>query len=560
MSYLQRRVLFLFEQIESGNFRILREFAESDNGRQLMKDLSKVKRLENGEIDLASCSPLVRLTAKTAFFVKQNQEESHNRFKKSPSNNSIHAIKKITKSYFELLDNFFIEATGKSADSFDFDNYRQKVISGLNYEFIEKARKAYETYLPKILKFHQENSSLLLNSSNEIGGLKCVVGGTSRFTNSSLLGVRKFALYADTIFIPDPILPFIEVERPEERFAIIELMLACRTLLLLKPLAEADLSYPAIVIFPSWEKRLEAIDDDTQDGISQLILDFFSYYLNAKFEDESELVKHITGNEKNVFIEAVNSHHLFWPPEEDAPLSFHSGFEVYKKWLEKWRTQQWTEGVSNLPPELLILNGIFERLVPQYHVRENAQNFSAQPLFSLPPNFHYFRLTSNAANNQLSNKGFLNQTDHSILQSLLSPKIAWLGNVPIKDLAKLREDGCNEEFRRQLFIYTTELHNSTYKDLDKVANDVIRGIQSLLDRHDREARRIDDEYFEKHLTTLGTSVLTLASSFLPSLDPLFGLTALAPIGKLAGDLWNQLKDETKLSKSLIGVLSQAKEQ
>ncbi|MBN8656427.1 MAG: hypothetical protein J0M11_11865 [Anaerolineae bacterium] len=559
MNYLQKRVLFLFEQIESGNFRILKEFAKSDNGKQLMNDLSKVKRLENGEIDLETCSPLVRLTAKTAFFVKQNQEEVSNGFQKLSSNNSIHTIKQITKAYFALLDNFFIEATGKSADRFDFEEYRQKVISGPNYKLSEKARKAFETYIPKILEFHQDNSSLLLNSSNEIGGLKCVLGGTSRFTNSSLLGVRKFALYADTIFIPDPILPFIEVERPEEKFPIIELMLACRTLLLLKPLVDADLSYPAIVVFPSWEKRLEAIDNDTQDGISQLTLDFFSYYLKARFEDESELVKYITGSGKDVFVEAVNNQHLFWPPEEDTPLSFHSGFEVYKKWLKIWRTKQWTEDALNLSPELLILNGIFERLVPQYHIRENAQNFSAQPLFSLSPNFHYFLLTSNATNSQLSNKGFLNQTDQSVLQSLLSPKIAWLGNVPMKDLAKLREDGCNEEFRKQLFIYTNELHNSTYRDLDKVANDVIRGVQSLLDKHDREARQIESDYFEKHLTTLGTSVLTLASSFIPSLDPLFGLAALAPAGKLASDLWSQIKDETKLSKSLIGVLSQAKE-
>ena len=227
--------------------------------------------------------------------------------------------------------------------------------------------------------------------------------------------------------------------------------------------------------------------------------------------------------------------------------------------MKTWRAAQWTKDAFSLPPELLVLNGIFERLVPQFHVRDNAQAFVAQPLFTLSPNFHYFCLTSNASNNQLGKIGVLNQPSQAVLQSLLSPKIAWLGNIPTKDLAKLREEACNEVFRQQLSLYTTELHNASYKDLDKVSSNVMRGLQSLLDKHDREAHRIEAEYAEKHLATLGVGILTLASSFLPFLDPLFGLATLAPLGKAAGDLWNQLKDETKLSGSLMGILSQAKE-
>ncbi len=557
MSYLQRRVQFLFEKIESGKFSVLKEFAESENGKQLMKDISEVKRLENGDIDLSSCSRLVRSTAKAVFFMSENQDSEPSKDSILLPKDPIKFIYQATKSYFELLENFFIEATGVKAESFDFEEYRQKVKSDTTHKLSMKAHDAYSTYLPQIEEFHVENTSLILNSAKEIGGLKCVLGGTSRFTNASFNGVRKFALYADTIFIPDPILPFIEIERPEERFAIIELMLACQKLLLLKPLVDANLSYPAIVIFPSWEKRLEIKDVTTQDGISRLILSFFSHYLHATFEDESELVDYITGNGKDIFVEAVNNYQLFWPPEENAPLSFRSGLKVYKKWLKTWRATQWTKHAFDLPPELLVLNGIFERLVPQFHVRDNAQAFLAQPLFSLSPNFHYFCLTSNASSGHLEKAGILNPSSQAILQSLTRPKIAWLGNVPLKDLAKLREDGCNEEFRQQLSLYTNELHNSTYKDLDQVSNYVMRGIQSLLDKHDREAHRIEEEYLEKHLATLGTSILTLASSFIPSLDPLFGLAALAPLGKAASDLWSQLKDETRLSESLIGMLSQA---
>lgn len=557
VSYLQRRVQFLFEQIESGKFHILKELAESDNGKQLMKDISEVRRLENGDIDLSTCSSLVKLTAKTAFFLSQEQENMAAENPATVVKDPVKAISQATKTYFELLEDFFIKATGVKAEKFEFEEYRRKATTDSTHKLSERAFKAYNIYLPKILEFHEKNSSLLLGASKEIGGLKSVLGGTTGFTDATYNSIRKFALYADTIFIPDPILPFIETERPEERFAIIKLLLACRTLLLLKPLVDINLSYPAIVVFPSWEKRLEMRDVATRDGISRLILNFFSYYLNAAFDDESELVEYISGSGKNAFVGAVNNYQLFWPPEEKTPLSVHSGIKVYKKWLKTWRASQWTKEAFDLSPELLVLNGIFERLIPQFHVRDNAQAFGAQPLFSLSPNFHYFQLTSNASSGQLGKIGVLNQSSQIILQSLLNPKIAWLGNVPIKNLAELRKDGCNEEFRQQLSLFTNELYDATYKDLDQVSNNVMRGLQSLLDKHDQEARRIEAEYLEKHLTTLGVSILTVASSFFPLLDPLFGLASLAPLGKAAGDIWNQLKDETRLSKSLIGVLSQA---
>ena len=98
---------------------------------------------------------------------------------------------------------------------------------------------------------------MLIKSKDVIGGIKCVYGGSSRINQSTFDSYRKMALYSDTVFIPDPIIPWLEVERKEERFNLVYLLQSCYYLLKYKPLIDADLPYPAIIVFPSFEKSLE---------------------------------------------------------------------------------------------------------------------------------------------------------------------------------------------------------------------------------------------------------------------------------------------------------------
>jgi hypothetical protein len=282
--------------------------------------------------------------------------------------------------------------------------------------------------------------------------------------------------------------------------------------------------------------------------------------LNATFEDESELVSYIEGEGKDDFIEKVNKHRLFWPPEEDSPLPSDQGLPKYKEWLTTWRSQEWLDWARSLSPQKLILNGILERIAPQFHVRDNATSLEAQPLFWLPPHFYYFRLTSQAGNDTLRESGLLKTTTFSSLQALLHPRVAWLGNIPMREIARLRQEGSNEEFRRRLSTYVSELHEATLEDIDKVASSVMRGLQSLLDEHDREARRIAEEYGRKHWETLTLSILTLGVAMYPWLDPWLGLAVFAPLGKIAKNVIEQLRAEKAHSRSLTGVLSHAEHQ
>jgi hypothetical protein len=354
-------------------------------------------------------------------------------------------------------------------------------------------------------------------------------------------------------------LPWIETSRDEEQFARVHLLEQIYNLLKLKPLIDAELPYPAVVVFPSWEKSLEASDIETQDGISEIILTFFSFYLDATFDDESEIVEYISGSGKNEFRNAVDENKLFWPPEANAPLPFDQALAKYKDQLKIWRSAAWLKQFDNLPPELLVFNGILERLSPQFHINDNAQTLRAQPLFWLPQHFHYFQLLSQRNNSNLQQAGLLKAETFVALQSLLSPNLAWLGNVPINELARLREENCNEEFRKKLASYINELSVDKIDEIYKASSEIARAISALLVEHEKKARQIAEQYEKKHVATLGMSILTIGAVLCPWLAPYLGASiSVAPVAKYAVDVINRAIDQKKLARSFTGILSHAR--
>lgn len=91
--------------------------------------------------------------------------------------------------------------------------------------------------------------------------------------------------------------------------------------------------------------------------------------------------------------------------------------------------------------------------------------------------------------------------------------------------------------------YITELSESQLDDLDRVGAEVTRGIAALVAEHDKEAKRIDEEYDKKHVQTIVGSTLTAGAAFYPWVAPLLSSAALlVPVGKAAIDFYNKFQD------------------
>lgn len=72
-----------------------------------------------------------------------------------------------------------------------------------------------------------EEGAKAFSAAKSLDACKLNLGGSSRFLQTQLNATRKSLLYSDTVLIPDPIMPWLEKNRDEERFShIIPLQMA----------------------------------------------------------------------------------------------------------------------------------------------------------------------------------------------------------------------------------------------------------------------------------------------------------------------------------------------
>lgn len=463
------------------------------------------------------------------------------------------------REFFEILDDFFQDATGERPQEFAEIEKFGEAIHDKGQRFAPRVIPAFTRAVERLKKFYSEGKSTTFEQARAQGGMKLVLGGGSRFTSSHLASVRKMALYADTILVPDPVLPWLEVERTEEKFRHINLLQAAFYLLRLKPLVDADLAYPAVMVFQSWEKSLEKNDSITKQGIEGLILGFFSQFMSRPFANAQELLDFVRSSGPE-FLREVECRQLFIAPNGNIGEPLSKAIPRYKSEIRTWRSEEMNRELSKYSDAELVWLGICERVSPQYHLLENAEGLDAQPMLCLQPHWHYYNLCAEMFEGRLVSENLLSPETVSSLRALSHPSMNWLGNVPVDAIAELREKNENEEFRKRLSNYTSALHSAFLNDIDKVAREVSRGIATLISDHRNEVRRIEEKYRPKYTKTAVVAWTTLAATFAPALAPFLASVApLALAGKYVFDKLEERTERRQASKSLTGILAAAQQ-
>lgn len=559
-TYLERRLNYLLTNLEQGKILFSNEFLAEEEKNKLLNELESLKRMSNGRIDINSATRNVRSFARAIYEVDKFFESEKKVSLPIDDTITLNKVVEVQRNYFSILEEFFTASTGEHPNKFlkKGENFANGIRKRNAKKIATLMYHANQNFIPKIQQFHIDNIKILTNSHKVIGGLKCVFGGSSRVNQSTFDSYRKIALYSDTVFIPDPILPWVEVERIEERYNFVNLLQACYYLLKFKPLVDADLPFPAIIVFPSWEKTLEKTDSITQDGISSLIIRFFSHYLEESFEDEREIFSYVVGSDKERFQRNVINKRLFIPPGSTLPNSFYELYKEYVEFLKEERSDEFIKMILSRPPEIAVVNGIMERIGPQFHVQDNSNMLNAHPLFYLPAHYHYYKLCSDISQSDLGTFGVIDEKTLNVLNSINHPNMAWLGNIPIIDLINYRKDNLNSEFRKKINEHIEELRNLPIDNINLLATEIGQSIKSMLIDHDKEAKKISENYIKKHLVTAGMSILSLGINIYPFLIPLVGsIAAFAPLGKYIYDNLNNHFDKKPLKRSMLGILSEA---
>ncbi len=358
----------------------------------------------------------------------------------------------------------------------------------------------------------------LYAEAKSLSGPKLVLGGTSRVGRTQLEAVRKMLLYADSILIPDPILPWIESSRAEERFRSLQLLEAAFFLLHFKPLIEANLPHIPIVIFPSFEKSLEERDSTTVARINKLFTGVLSHFLGQQFETLEQLQGFVTAHEDD-FMRKVDEQNLFVAPGGHVGQPLREALDIYEAEVRQRRSESYQKTMAKMPKGVLLLVALIERFAPHYHLIENAQELSSCPLISLQAHWHYFSLISSFFAAQLQTRGILNAQAMNAIDLTQNPQQKWLGDIPFPHLVHLLSDGANEQFRLRLRELTSDLREAPIASLNRIAPEVSVGIASLLKQHDSDIQIIQEKYRSRYGDGGVAAYVTKGASFMEMLAP-----------------------------------------
>jgi hypothetical protein len=460
---------------------------------------------------------------------------------------------------FQMIGEFWGRAIGMLPEEFSSTEGFGDAIRKLGRDVQYRMEDAFTFANTQLRTFYVQNGAKAYGLARRLAGTKLVLGGASNFGTSQLASTRSTLLYADTVLIADPLYPWFEDAREHERFRLVRPLREAHAILHLRPLIDANLPHCPVFVFPSFEKSLEREDDTTKKSIDQLVADVLAHFVDAgigSIDDAYAFVRARTDD----FIQAVERHALFVPPEADIGEPVGQALQRYDHYVKTWRTPEYIQVYERAPVGSRVLTGMFERLSPQFHLFENAEELTAHPLLSIEQQAHYFKLASEVNADRLSRLGLLDDPTRRQLAALSSERLEWLTNIPVSMLAKLREDSEHEVFRKMLATAMNNLHASALEDVDKVAAEICREIDSGIARYNRSVREINDKFKASTAQTavgvVGGGVGLLVPALAPFLGPIVPLAALTKLGYDALTRHIELK---KQSRSLMGVLAFAKD-
>lgn len=556
MGHTRKAVEVLIEGLSSGRIQLTREVADG-----LEPLLANVRRDEAGRIILATCSGELRAIARasmSAMLALSGDADSDDSNEPEPP---IVDVVAYTRELFYRLNALFIEQTGKRPEQFAPDGDFGGGIRRLAKELQDPVRyrdmaDATERAFGNLVEFYRSQAAGVPRAAAALGGTKLVLGGKQSFSGSSFDAVRSMALYADTILIPDPVFRWLEVDSTQERFARVRMIEDIWWLLKLRPLVDAGIPVPPIVLFPSYEKVLEQRDETTQFGIEAECVQVFSHVLGVHFDELAEVIHHANAHPDEV-LSMIEKRGLFVALGGDIGMDIRKALPLHKRQLERLRSDVFLEQARSVPDAQLVCASIVERLAPLYHLNENASSLRAAPLMGHRVHWHYARIRREACRAHIREEG-VDEKTLTLLETLENGPKAWLGNVPMPDLVRLRGEGANRAFRERMAGMMSRLSEPDTTNVGRVAGEVAHEFRSIVAEHEAEVRRIDERGRTALAAAGAATFVSAAASFLPWFPSVGAAATIAAAASALAAQQAQARTEKRhLGRTLVGVLAAA---
>ena len=483
------------------------------------------------------------------------------------SQKEIHDLIIYQNRYFEILTEFFVCVTGQLPRDFSsVDNFLDSVkLMGENLarnpRKADNSINAYSDLEANLKKLYAEEAANAFTSAKKIDACKLNLGGSSRFLKTHLNATRKSLLYSDTVLIPDPVMPWIEKKRDEEKLNLVNILQMAFFVLHLSDLISPDFDIPPFFIFPSFEKSLEENDEQTQKHTVQLITDVFSHYVDSGITSPQNIME-FASRYPDRYLQKIEDSRLFVSPGSEPGESIKTSIQNYKYEMEQWRSEEWCKDQFSKGDISIVTTAIFERIQPHFHLLENADELRSHPLLCISAQAHYYQLIAKMKNANASDVASFDPSTTAILQSLTSQRLDYLANINDSQIIELRKSNENIEFRRELRDLVNSLPTTKLEDLGYVASEVCSHVERAVSKHEKQVATFQDKYTAKHKYTALIAGGTLGVTMLPVLAPFLGallpLGLASTVGKYASDKLDEKAEGKGFSHSMMGVISLAK--
>lgn len=482
------------------------------------------------------------------------------------------ALQEAQCELFRLFEKLFVTLIGTASRNVSsIEEIKARMLARVrqsNYELIHN----FNATADEIGKFYEENATSIFRVAKSLGGVKVVTGGQRQFGTPALTATRIAGLYCDTQLIPDPVYPFFTGELHLNAMHL-QLAIVLFRILPLRPLADARLIEPPIFIFPSFEESLEERDVTTKSGIASLLVKVVAPVCNAELQTIEELIEYARKHEHS-FLDAITRARLFVPPGGDHEKlgTAQESAGIYLRELIGIRSTQYLSELKKLPLGILVLHAISERLRPQYHLLENAEELIAQPMLSQNVHWYYFERCAQAEAREMVKERVLSQGSLDILRALQDDSLKWLANIPIEGLVDLRRNLEHAEFREQLKSCTAQLVSAGSAELEAVTREVRHGLEVMIQRQQVAIRAIENKYSPRKWAAIaGTSISTAVGAsmwFMPALAAAVGVSpseasVIAGLGgggiALTKAMTGQFIEKRQARRTLLGFLATAQQ-
>jgi len=531
----------------------------------LAQEIKDAPLLANGLVDTTRLSSSALMLARSA-----GMALLHGKHEQAPAPLTIPSAD-LQETLFALFARLFGALTGRAVDLV----LKEEEIRDLMVWRIKHDTQAFEVATNEatqaLASFYDAHYLELFRRGQQLGGMRLLSGGQRVFQKSALTSLRLTALYADTQLIPDPIYPFLEGGL-NLNAAHLQLAIALFHILSLRPLVDARFPVPPVFVFPSFERSLEGGDAHTKMGLEKLIVSVIGPHCKGTIESLDDLFAY-TRRQDDAFAQELLNAKLFVPPNgtPGEMLSIAQAREAYLSGLAGIRSQDNLEELRQLPAPSLIVNGIMERLSPQYHLLENANEMNAQPLLSQVAHWHYFEMSATASAQELVRKNVLSEQSYQTLRAIQDDSIAWLADIPVDTLRDLIANNEHRWFREEMNRYTALLATESPIDSDAMVREVNHGLAAMVQKQHAVMNEIQNKYAPRKAAIIAAGIAGVATAgvvtLLPMLSPLLGSTlpAVAALGSAVGAVAGvgqakvgALVEKRQARRSMIGVLAARK--